>query len=151
MRWLIGPKRIGKTTKLLNVFLQDPRDAFYICPTWARAKSVCISARKICDQNKLYWEATTYNLEININGILKKFVSFDYFQSFNINQEQKNMPKFIDDTDSILQSMFNNVLYASGTGPNLNWANIHSKEMMEKAKNMLPHEVYLTDFTREWE
>lgn len=147
MKWLIGPRRIGRTTKLIMEFLEYPGSAVL----YSYNKEVL---EKVHIPTILKYDSaiTIKNYSFQYGGYHK--ILCTYVQDINnldlSNSAILNLPKFLDDVDSMLKTQFGNISIASGTGPNYRWPYVLSKEILEEMKGRVAPEDFQNEFTLEW-
>lgn len=146
MKWLIGPRRVGKSRKLLQELMNFSGDAVLIGFNRASLKHIYFYMVR-----ELYPEAliNEKNMTIKFNGYTKYFKTFKYLRD-NSKSEIKSLPKFIDEAGYFLEEEFSNVKYISGTGPNFEWDIRFSKEQMDKIKEIVDEETFLNEHTSKW-
>lgn len=145
MKWLIGPRRIGKTTQIHKLLMQEKRDCVFVTFSTQAAKQ---SEELFCQE---YGIKKTNGLYIESNGKKVYFCGFqDYINHFAQNFERH--PTYIDNLDQILPRMFGNLIAASATGPNYDWHRPKwlGKSELERLKRELSQEQYENEFGKYW-
>jgi hypothetical protein len=150
---MIGTRRSGKTTKMLEHFLKYKGNCLFLCANNQRKRDLVRQFRETFSN-----EFTNYSLNNSrfvVNGE-KTFMTIDYFQSLHCRPKYYKYPKFIDDFECIMRDQFGPIACASASGPLYTGLNNVDKnpfcgheDFIEWVKD-LPEDVVMNEFTSEW-
>lgn len=147
MKWLIGPRRIGKTSQLIKSFMDYPGDAVLIGLNISQVKVVFIP---LIEEQYPDITVNRSDLTIQRNGRIKYLTTVDNISKFATPNEIKKLPKFIDEAQFILEDMFKNVHYISGTGPNFDWPEDRQFLLKERFAQLDERIAETDDFKITW-
>jgi AAA+ ATPase superfamily predicted ATPase len=156
MKWMVGPRRIGKTYKLAEMVFNDKQDCIVVTFNQMAGKFAIELFKEMADSMELSYNVNHATLEMTVGvSDMKRFkvmfLSYEFLNSKHIRPEVRRLPKYIDNLDNILERIFGNVRYATGTGPNYRWMNQLPEEFLESAKKVMGEVEYNEQMTKEWE
>lgn len=154
MKWLVGPRRIGKSTRSLEAAMNEGVDCIHVSPTLQMAHYQAEFCQTICVAHKLAVEVTqVYTLKIDGKYTIQ-FMGAE--QLLQLMHQYVRVPKHLDDTDQILGMIFGYVKTASGTGPNYNWwptkkSKAAWEKQIEKWRKEMSAEQFDAEFMGDWD
>lgn len=147
MKWLVGPRRIGKTTTLIQNLLALKGKVILVSWSKTGTQNVHLPAlQEICKQKSISW---SYNDKTKIFKIpnLKIYLK-SYEEVAQLNGRLQNVPLVIDEGQYILEQLLNApILLISGSGANYKWDKKRANKHLKLAKK---HNTELADFQLEW-
>lgn len=141
MKWLIGPRQVGKTHKLCQEFLEYRGQAFLYVTDRNQAHMVIIPIlQKIIPGLTIDMN----DLSFSWAGEKQIKIGSDFFI-------HKDIPKFIDNIDYFLYKQFGNVVCGSATGPIYKFK--FSKELkkaLKQIKTRMTQLEFFNEMTINW-
>lgn len=155
MKWLVGPRRIGKTTTLFEVAFKSPYSHLMILsPTVTMAKNNMLLMREFLRQKGVSFDSSRLDLNIETHETPPRkwsFVGVNFFEEPATAIEFRMTPKLIDDVDQFLANWFGRITHVSATGPTYDWPTPLPPEMIEQAKQQLPALQFENEILGKWE
>lgn len=159
MKWLVGPRAIGKTYQLIQEVLKR-REEHLILMSFnpPGARQLMQTFLKIVEkegQDLLGKEISLSQRWVRLfDGDMWRQYYFESPESLTRHPDRKRHPKFIDNADIILENFFGNVQVVTGTGPNFSWKeNVREEwfqDVMWRARDQMSLDVWLEQFSQEW-
>lgn len=144
MKFLLGTRQCGKTTKLIEEFMNYDGNATFITHNFGMGRHI---ARMIAKNYKTLIRAfDSTNFEFHTSNGIKSIKPANAVLKFKTNE-----PKFVDNFEFILEDLFQNVQYASATGPNYKHLKKFSDKELQEYKKILSEKEMLHEMTEGWD
>lgn len=151
MKWLVGPRQIGKSSKIRQlVFESHHKRVAIISPTTHMAVHSLRGMSKFLAEKNVNYVTDALNMTLDWDNRTVHFIGAEFFERRSIDKSFRNIPKFIEDAEQLLEQFFGTVLFTSATGPNYKWKRSVPKEYIEQAFHQYPPEVFDQLIRGEW-
>lgn len=155
MRFLVGTRRSGKTTKLLEEMIKHDGDCVYVGNSAEMCRIIRDQCLKILNAKRMAFKTNAHNLVTDLGDKKLYFYTKDQVFSPYKKCSIKKLPKFVDNFEYYLKDMFGDVKYAAATGPNYDglWDITKNEEHEASLKDYAGHlteEQYESEFKSHW-
>lgn len=142
MKWFVGPRQCGKTTRLIYEMLDSRKNSIFVGATWRMARFASDTCRDILQKHNVPFEFKIDDARPGISFVIKHSGEHVFTMKFMSSEEllekqglHADVPKYIDDADALLESTYRCVMMVSGTGPNYSWGT--DKDFMDRHMHLL--------------
>jgi len=154
MKWAIGPRRLGKTTILLDQVLKYGKSCYVASPTFRMASTNLHNFVKLLEKKDIVFHLRKNDLTVMLFG--KIAIEFGTAEKLLLplppsTGKEMKPPVFFDDMDLwLVHKIKRRIIMVTGTGPSYDWQIDLPEEMIKEAKVRMPRKEFLSQMTKDW-